>query len=86
VPKRVERNSVHLSSVYSSACNVGFLSHQHLLPWWRMTATLIPLIYMSVWDAQGQLYINPLTPNDHYIGHTAPLTSKVAFYIFIQQI
>ena len=30
--------------------------------------------------------INPLTPNDHYSGHTAPLTSKVAFYIFIQQI
>jgi len=30
--------------------------------------------------------INPLTPNDPYKGRTAPLTSKVAFYIFIQQI
>ena len=30
--------------------------------------------------------INPLTPNDHYSGRTAPLTSKVAFYILIQQI
>ena len=30
--------------------------------------------------------LNPLTPNDHYRGRTAPLTSKVAFYIFIQQI
>jgi len=30
--------------------------------------------------------INPLTPNDPYIIRTAPLTSKVAFYIFIQQI
>ena len=30
--------------------------------------------------------INPLTPNDHYSGRTAPLTSKFAFYIFIQQI
>jgi len=29
--------------------------------------------------------INPLTPNDHYSGRTAPLTSKVAFYIFIQK-
>ena len=29
---------------------------------------------------------NPLTPNDTYSGRTAPLTSKVAFYIFIQQI
>jgi len=27
-----------------------------------------------------------LTPNVNYSGHTAPLTSKVAFYIFIQQI
>jgi len=31
-------------------------------------------------------FLNPLTPNDHYSGRTAPLTSKVAFYIFIQQI
>ena len=30
--------------------------------------------------------LNPLTRNDHYSGHTAPLTSKVSFYIFIQQI
>jgi len=29
---------------------------------------------------------NPLTPNDHYSGRTAPLTFKVSFYIFIQQI
>jgi len=32
------------------------------------------------------LHINPLTPNDHYSGRTAPLTSIVAFYIFIKQI
>ena len=30
--------------------------------------------------------VNPLTPNDTYRGRTAPLTSKLAFYIFIQQI
>ena len=30
--------------------------------------------------------LNPLTPNDPYRSRTAPLTSKVAFYIFIQQI
>jgi len=29
---------------------------------------------------------NVLTPNVNYSGRTAPLTSKVAFYIFIQQI
>ena len=28
----------------------------------------------------------PLTPNDPYSDRTAPLTSKVAFYIFIQQV
>ena len=30
--------------------------------------------------------INPLTPNDTYRARTAPLTSKVVFYIFTQQI
>ena len=30
--------------------------------------------------------VNTLTPNDHYSGRTAPLTSDVAFYIIIQQI
>ena len=30
--------------------------------------------------------LNPLKPNDAYRRRTAPLTSKVAFYIFIQQI
>jgi len=29
---------------------------------------------------------NPLTPNDSYSSRTAPLTSKRAFYVFIQQI
>ena len=30
--------------------------------------------------------INLLTPNVNYSGRNAPLTSKFAFYIFIQQI
>ena len=30
--------------------------------------------------------INLLKPNVNYSGRTAPLTSKVAFYIYIQQI
>ena len=32
------------------------------------------------------LDFNPLTPNDPYGGRTAPLTSKVAFYIFIHKV
>ena len=35
---------------------------------------------------QNLCHINLLTPNANYSGRTAPLTSKVAFYIFIQQI
>ena len=35
---------------------------------------------------QSRLQVNPLTPNDHYSGRTAPLASKVEFYIFIEQI
>ena len=34
----------------------------------------------------GIIIINLLTPNVNYSGRTAPLTSEVAFYIFIQQI
>jgi len=33
-----------------------------------------------------QVGFNLLTPNVNYSGRTAPLTPKVAFYIFIQQI
>jgi len=33
-----------------------------------------------------KIYINLLTPNVNYSGRTAPLTSKFAFCIFIQQI
>ena len=34
----------------------------------------------------GKYRFNLLTPNVNYSGRTAPLTSKVAFYIFIQHI
>jgi len=40
------------------------------------------LYLMSFWH----FWINLLTPNVNYSGRTAPLTSKVAFYILIQQI
>ena len=56
------------------------------------TKRLIQLrqVNLTVWSfllVSGLLIpVNPLTPNDPYRGLTAPLTSKVAFYIFIQQI
>ena len=39
-----------------------------------------------IWLHRVNAVLNCLTPNDPYSGHTTPLTSKVAFYIFIQQI
>jgi len=42
---------------------------------------------MDIWYAPHfRATLNPLTPNDHYSGRTTSLTSKVSFYIFIQQI
>ena len=42
------------------------------------------LTFIKSWKFLHML--NPLTPNDTNRGRTAPLTSKVEFYIFIQQI
>ena len=59
----------------------------HILPF-----HLIPILHTTIHLAQafqGSHLLhafNPLTPNDPYSGRTAPLTSKVTFYIFIQQI
>ena len=41
------------------------------------------MFWMFVWLESK---INLFTPNVNYSGRTAPLTSKVAFYIFIQQV
>ena len=34
----------------------------------------------------GRIEINHLTPNDHFSGRTAPLTSRCCIFLFIQQI
>ena len=42
---------------------------------------------LSIWRFRKfSTYLNLLTPNVNYSGRTAPLTYKVTFYIFIQQI
>ena len=45
---------------------------------------------VSVCEILGEIptaeFLNLLQPNVNYSGRIAPLTSKVAFYIFIQQI
>ena len=66
-------------------------SHQTNLQ--RVSAALIYdflyVIHSSSWSwivENNHLYIKLLTPNVNYIGRAESLTSKVAFYIFIQQI
>jgi len=40
---------------------------------WLIKPTTTPASHFSVWRKE---FFNPLTPNDHYSGRTAPLTSK----------
>ena len=49
------------------------------------TSLQVMLIGVVQAEVTGAL-LNLLTPNVNYSGRAAPLTSKVAFYIFIQQI
>jgi len=44
------------------------------------------ILQTTSFQSQAVRAIISLTPNVNYSGRTAPLTSKVAFYIFIQQI
>ena len=44
------------------------------------------ILQQSKYPYRNQGTLNFLTPNVNYSGRTAPLTSKVAFYILIQQI
>ena len=59
---------------------------------WNNLTPLVGFSLNFVSDDLAQIYresasfINPLTPNDPCRGRTATLTSKVAFYIFIQQV
>jgi len=50
------------------------------------SSTYLPPLTFDVRRLRKRAKINLLTPNVNYSGRTAPLTSKVAFYIFIQQI
>ena len=58
-----------------------FGGHPQAYKIWYIQGTSEVVTYGIPW-----YYINLLTPNVNYSGRTAPLTSKVPFYIFIQQI
>jgi len=43
-------------------------------------------VRLDIQDGKKHAVINRLNPDDLYMGRTAPLTPKVAHYMFIQQI
>jgi len=51
-------------------------------------ATVLKTVGVQITQCRTAAGLNPLTPNDHYSGRTAPHRKplNVAFYIFIQQI
>jgi len=54
--------------------------------WIKRDQLDVTCFIISLFTAQHVSDVNLLTPNVNYSGRTASLTSKVAFYIFIQQI
>ena len=80
---RIYRNS---SSFMEQKTHIGTWPPVHSCKW-----TYLVWLYDNYRNYNRQhnevlVFIKPLTPKDPYRGRTAPLTCKVAFYIFIQQI
>jgi len=78
----------HISSAFcgtlgSPRRTPGFLRNQL-----KKNAVLKETVGQLVYNDKEKICprVNLLTPNVNYSGRTAPLISKVAFYIFIQQI
>jgi len=57
-----------------------------LLPFSHQPSIITSLIQINPVTPIQQIFVNVLKPNVNYSGRTAPLTSKVSFCIFIQQI
>jgi len=62
------------------------LSNALLGLWLGLCLSNLPMELLVVKVILMGRFFNLLTPNVNYSGRTAPITSKVAFYIFIQQI
>jgi len=68
-------------------CQTEYIRNLILLIYFKhngMFSTKIALCSLFFYSIHFR--INLLTPNVNYSGRTAPLTSKVAFYIFIKKI
>ena len=78
-------NSPHITILHPPT---GATDRQNILLICDKSVTTQNLTFASSWYRKKRLQMrfNLLTPNVNYSGRTAPLTSKVAFYIFIQQI
>ena len=100
IPDRPVRSQSLYRLSYRAHARLYYISANYLISgviFWNKiywTLTVILLMWKTWWapnNASGWPMVfnsafNPLTPNGLYSGRTAPLTSKVAFYIFIQQI
>jgi len=85
--------NINLYLTYSPCfMNSQIKTKEHYVIWYLMIMEILHINLLPPWNflcspcTPSCMHINPLTPNVNYSGHTAPLTSKVAFYIFIQQI
>jgi len=64
------------------AINMGTFIYNLILFQLYISCNKVVQIINSLSLANHLLLFNPLTPNESYSGRTAPLTSKVAFYIY----
>ena len=74
--------------IYAVYILIFYLKKQRDILYQDVGISLYPVLaYIPVLvSSLDVVVLNLLTPNVNYSGRTAPLTSKVAFYIFIQQI
>ena len=83
------RGGIHIGSCGGGSLWANYYVRQYYVVYVNTITLLYKVIqgYMlRLQPSHLQAYINLLTPNVNYSDRTALLTSKVVFYIFIQQI
>ena len=71
----------------TSVYKVVVVSSDVIILWLRKITAVVTKSRQAAYRPKFELWnLNLYTPNVNYSWRTAPLTSKVAFYIFIQQI
>ena len=72
-------------SVQNIEINLTYIHVSYCKSQENLNGMALRVFHSSIFATRAHL-INLLTPSVNYSGRTAPLTSKVAFYLFIQQI